>query len=272
MCFYWNKLPTCQHVGGRCFLNNMAAYPFLSVLCFSLPLILVALLRRSLKPKLKGGYYLADEFICSLLWLLWSFEISLVSLHSHSSVHYLLLFIALLCQRSIYQEATVNTSALIVKSITCGWSFSRTLLLLSAQLASLPVAMAMILFLHSVLAPFSLPHKEGVTISGDILRVGIIEGFIIESIGTLLLSVPAALVKSRGLILDVASASNYTLIEYLFGPFTGAFCNPLSATCFCLFFNKQSLFELLIVYWVGSITGALIGWIIFNNRNTRKLN
>uniref|UniRef100_A0A1X7VNT9 Aquaporin n=1 Tax=Amphimedon queenslandica TaxID=400682 RepID=A0A1X7VNT9_AMPQE len=244
----------------------MAGYPYWSVLCFSLPLVLVALLRKSLRPKLKEQYCLADEFVCSLLWLLWSFEISLVSLHTHSSVHYILLFIALLSQRSIYQEATVNTSALIVKSVSFGWSLSRTLLLLLAQLMALPVAMAMILFLHKVLAPFSSPHSEGVSVSGDVLQVEIIQGFIIEAIGTLLLSVPPALVKSRGLIFDFVSASNYTLIEYFFGPFTGAFCNPLSATCFCLFFNKQSLFELLTVYWAGSVTGALIGWRLFYNR------
>ena len=243
--------------------DHRAVYPYWSIISFSFPLILIAILRRHLKPKLRDRFYLAEEFLCSLLWLLWSFEMTVVSNYTHSYMYHLLLFLALLFQRSIYQEATVNTAALVVKWVHCGWSLKKTFLLLSVQLATIPVAMATILYLHRALSFLSLPHEMGVAVSSDALKVGIAGGFLVEGLGMFLLSLPPIFITSRGFFLDVVSASSFTLIGYVLGPLTGAFCNPLSATCYCLIFNKQNVIEVGVVYWAGTIAGALLAWRLF---------
>lgn len=241
-------------------------YPYWSAVSFLFPIVLLLLVRKVVRAN--SYYHVINECLCTVLWLLWCFEIHAVTIHSNYTVHLLVLFVALVLQSIVYQEAVVNPAVLIVKSLQSNWPLKRTLSLLAAQLLAIPITMVTIVVVWKVLSIISHPHEHmSIFIPQDFLNVNAFEGFCIEALATFILSLSSLLV-SKGVLLHVVSSINYLSMEYVFGSFSGAFCNPLSATIFCIFYQKHALVEICIVYWCGSITGALMAWKLFFDKPT----
>lgn len=249
-------------------------YPYCSSIGFIVPVVLVLLIRRLFPERDSLYYIIVNECGCSVLWLLWCFELKTICAHSNYSVGFIVQLTLLTLQSTIYQGAVCNPAVLLARSLHNKWGLHKTLLLFAAQLMSLPISILFVIGEWKVLSFVSRSHEymSADFVPKDFISVTPFEGFVIEGMGTFILSLPS-LVISNGVLLDVASAVTYSLVEFVFGSLSGAFCNPLSATVFCLFYWKQSWLELLLIYWAGSVAGALMSWKLFLDKPkpTQKL-
>ena len=232
--------------------------PLWSTVLFIVPVVLVFLFRRVWR-KTDSYYSILNECICTLLWLVWCFEIHAVTLYSNPVIHSLTLFLALLAQPLIYGGALTNPCVVIINYLRNKITGQQALSLFIAELIAVPLSMGTVVLTWNALSELSPAHYDASLRAHDFLQVNFILGMLSEAAVTFIAYIPQVYVK-HGPLQNVICATTFIGLELLFGAFSGAFFNPLPITTFSIYYGKHTWAELLVAYWGGSMLGGILVW------------
>ena len=242
--------------------------PLWSTVLLFIPVVLVFLFRRVWR-KTDTYYSIFNECTCTLLWLVWCFEIHAVTLYSNYLIHSLTLFLALLAQPLIYGGALTNPCVVIINYLRNKITRQQAIGLFVAELIAVPLSMGTVVLTWNALSELSPAHYDASLRAHDFLKVHIILGVLSEAVVTFIAYIPQVYVKP-GPLQNVICAMTFIGLEFLFGGFSGAFFNPLPITTFSIYYGKHTWAELLVVYWGGCMLGGILVWKILYS--TRRYN
>lgn len=212
----------------------------------------------------KSPYYAQiNELFCTSLWLLWCFEILVISHYAVSQLAVqVLVFPLIALHPSLFDGAVGNPCVLMVEWLQGNIKSRSAILLFISQLLAIPFTIATVYYLWSVLGTFSTSHgvmyRSG---RGTFLLSSLPMGVACEALITFVAFVPVRFMDP-GVPRDFVCAVYFTIVGNILGPFTGAFFNPLPITAFSFFFYNQTWAELATVYWLGSTVGGCLAYVV----------
>ena len=227
-----------------------------------LPCVLLLSFRYAI-PRKSFYYTYINELLCTSLWLLWCFEVLVISHYAVSPLAVqVLVFLLIAIHPSLYDGALGNSCVLMVEWLQGNVKSRTAILLFISQLLAIPVTIATIYCLWSVLGTFSTSHdvmyQSG---HGTFLLSSLPMGVACEALITFVAFVPVRFMDP-GVLRDFVCAVYFTIVGNILGPFTGAFFNPLPITAFSFFFYNQTWAELATVYWLGSSVGGCLAYVV----------
>ena len=214
---------------------------------------------------LRGSRRFSDwnEFLCTLLWVAWTLETSVISftfsnLHGHFS-----LFLRLLLWPLLSHDACVNPLNSVYLAVRQGSarSIPRTL---TIQLVAMVTGLGYSILSWRILGHFlSEIHLSFMSSAlQPFLTVSLTEGFLLELGMSFTMFVPR-LFMSPGFKCTFVSAVLTCVMILCLEHTTGAFMNPLVALSSVLLWRYRSLslvsmWEMAVVYWVGPVLGTIL--------------
>ncbi len=243
--------------------------PSLLVSCFLLPYILLESFRYVLSKE-TVYYRLGNELLCTVLWLVWCFQLQVLNDHIVFSdiPETIITFILLVVQVPIYNGAYGNPCVLMVDYCKGHIKRDTAISYFLIQLLAVPVSIGMVYYMWIIVSPLSNSHyfmlqngRPSFLFSPKHI------GILCEALITFIAFMPERFMAA-GITRNLISALYHISIARIIGPFTGAFFNPLPITAFALFFFNQTWAELAIVYWSGSALGGITAYyFLFKQQN-----
>ena len=141
------------------------------------------------------------------------------------------------------------------------FSSRRAAELLLCELAAVPLSVGYTLAIWYTLGQVSSSHTNAHTIGvQNFLQVPIVQGALIEALGVFVMLSPIKLVNSE-LEQTVLGSTVLTIMSIATDNLTGGFYNAMPVLSLALMYKKMDMwFELLVVYFGGSILGAVVAW------------
>ena len=204
---------------------------------------------------------LVNEFVCSLMWLSWMMELVVIGRYGNYITRLVACFLMLLAQPFLYNGACANPVAVFIGYLERRFSSRRAAELLLCELAAVPLSVGYTLAIWYTLGQVSSSHTNAHTIGvQNFLQVPIVQGALIEALGVFVMLSPIKLVNSE-LEQTVLGSTVLTIMSIATDNLTGGFYNAMPALSLALMYKKMDMwFELLVVYFGGSILGAVVAW------------
>lgn len=206
-------------------------------------------------------FSIANEFLCTMLWVSWTLECYVIGFAS-SNLHALFtLFIRLLLGPIIFQGAYVNPCNCIYAAVKerSGKKLPSFLLVqLVAMVTALVYSTLSWRFLSQWLSDIHQNFLD--SRPNPFLQVPAWAGFALELAMTFTCFLPR-LVMRQGFLCTFISALITCILIFLLETTTGAFMNPVVAASSSLVWHSLSLREYLVhfvVYWLGPILGSVL--------------
>ena len=243
-------------------LSHLSAYPAWSVAAHVVVGVVVLALQRTVRDSREFSSW--NEYLCTLLWVCWTLETSVIGFASSSTHVVFSLFIRLLLWPLLFHDACVNPLNSVylavqensVRKVPWCLGLQFTAMIsglvyssLSWQLLSLWFSDTHLNFMTSRVNPF--------------LNVGTLEGFLLELGMSFIMYLPRLVMKT-GFTSTFLSASVTCVMIMLLEHTTGAFMNPLIALSSSLLWHSGSLtavggvWEQVVVYWLAPTLGTVL--------------
>ena len=238
-------------------LGQLAAFPPWSIAAH----LLVAVLVLGAQQTVRGSQ--VNEFLCTLLWVCWTLEMSVIGFAS-SNLHALsTLFVRMMLWPLLFRDACVNPLNSVYLAVH-ERSVKKVPWYLGVQLVAMATGLLYSALMWRLLSSFvSDIHLSFMSSRANpFLNVGTINGFFLE-LGMAFVMYLPRLVMGTGFVCTfisaVLSCSMIILLEHT----TGAFMNPLVALSSNLLWHYQSLSivalsELFLVYWLAPALGTVM--------------
>ena len=204
-----------------------------------------------------------NEFLCTLLWVCWSLETSVIGFASSTYHANFTLFVRLLLWPLLVQDALVNPLNAVYLAVE-EKSIRKIPLHLFIQLTAMVTALLYCMLSWQLLGSW-LSHTHFDFMSSSLnpfLTVTMTQGFMLE-LGMSFVAYLPRLVMSNGFTCTFTSAALTCFLILLLEHTTGAFMNPLTALAASLLWHSASLTaagacEFLFVYWLAPIIGTIL--------------
>ena len=218
-----------------------------------------------LQGKLRGSHRFSDwnEYLCTLLWVCWTLETSVISFASSNLHGHFSLFLRLLLWPLLSHDACVNPLNSVYLAVTEG-SVRNVPRRLGIQLVAMATGLVYSALSWRVLSSWlSETHLNFTnTCFNPFLNVTLAEGFLLELIMSFVMYLPR-LVITTGFTCTFVSAVLTCVMILCLEHTTGAFMNPLVALSSNLLWHGGSLsltgmWEMAVVYWLGPVLGTVL--------------
>ena len=218
-----------------------------------------------LQQRMRGSRRFSDwnEFLCTLLWITWTLETSVISFASSNLHGHFYLFLRLLLWPLLSHDACVNPLNSVYLAITEG-SLRSIPHRLGIQLVAMVTGLVYSVLCWHVLGNLlSEVHLDFMSSRlSPFLNVTLSEGFLLELTMSFVMYLPR-LVMSSGFTCTFVSAVLTCVMILCLEHTTGAFMNPLVALSSSLLWHYSSLsparvWEMTVVYWIGPLTGTVL--------------
>ena len=227
---------------------------------------------RYIVSKNTSYYWLGDELLCTVLWLMWVFQLLVLNDHIVFSdiPETIVLFFLLVIQIPIYDGAYGNPCVLMLAYLKGNVKRTTAVGCLIAQMLAVPISIAIVHYMWITVSPLSDSHRLMLQNGRpSFLFSSKHIGILCEALVTFFAFVPERFMAA-GTSRNLVNAAYFTIIGRIIGPFTGAFFNPLPITALSLLFYNQTWMELAIVYWGGSALGGIMAYLILFNQQNKK--
>ena len=235
---------------------------------------LVVLAAKSRLSSVQGSrqwHLLLNEFLSTFLWVCWTLE-CLVIASASSNLHSLFaLFLRLLVWPVLFGRTCVNPCNSVFLAVE-RHSLSLLPPLLLTQLLAMCAGLGYSLVLWQLLAAWlSQTHFEFMgSEATPFLNVSLWLGFFLEMAMSFSMYLPRLLMRTYAVQTQTVLSALWTcLMIYCLDKTTGAFMNPLIATSCRVVQNSfppGTCLEILFVYWVAPLSGALLASTIYTQR------
>ena len=206
-------------------------------------------------------FSIANEFLCTVLWVSWTLECYVIGFASSSLHALVVLFVRLLLGPILFQGAYVNPCNCVFAAVEerSGKKLPTYLLVqLVAMVTALVYSTLSWRFLSQWLSDIHQSFLD--SRPNPFLQVPAWAGFSLELAMTFACFLPR-LAMRQGFPCTFISALITCVLIFLLETTTGAFMNPLLAASSSLVWHSLSLREYLVhfvVYWVGPIAGSVL--------------
>ena len=240
---------------------HLSAYPPWSLAAHLAVAGLVVSIQQAVKESKQ--FAAANEFLCTLLWVCWTLESSVIGFASSSRHVLFTLFIRLLLCPFLFHDACVNpcnSVYMAVEQRSARKIPQHLVMQFMAMAAGLLYSILSWQFLGSWLSDVHLSFMGSHT--NPFLNVTLLEGFLLELGMAFAMYIPRMVMKI-GFTCNFVSAAWTCVMIILLEHTTGAFMNPLIATSSTLLWHFRSfgmgdLAVLLVVYWLGPVLGTVL--------------
>lgn len=207
---------------------------------------------------------MVNEFTCSLLWSSWMMELVVIGRHGNYVTKLVTCFLMLLAQPVIYSGACANPVGILIGYLNRRFSSRRAIELLFCELLAVPLSAGYTLLVWYIVGQVSSSHINAHTIVvNNFLQVPVLQGVLIEAVGVFVMLSPLKIVNSK-VEQSVLSAIFVTISGIAVENLTGGFFNVLPALSLAMLYKKSDMwFELLVVYFGGSLAGGALAWKVY---------
>lgn len=256
-------------------LSHISAFPPWSIAAHVLVAGVVLAIQRAVSESQQ--FSSLNEYLCTLLWVCWSLEMSVIGFASSNFHALFTLFVRLLLWPFLFHDACVNPCNSVYMAVK-GKSVKNVPRYFGIQF----IAMATGLLYSAVTWRFLSSWVSDTHLSfmssraNPFLNVSIVAGFLLELAMSFAMYLPR-LVMRTGFTCTFVSAVLTCVMIILLEHTTGAFMNPLIALSLSLLWHYGSLSMsdfsvLLFVYWLAPLLGTVLAarldvWI---SRTQRK--
>lgn len=246
-------------------VSYLSAFPPWSIAAHLVVCVLVVVLQRA--GRSSRQFSSLNEYLCTILWVCWTLESSVIgyassNLHTMSS-----LFIRLLLWPSLALDACVNPCNSIYNAVQ-----EKSLRKIPHYIVIQFFAMVTGLLYCGVTWRFlssglSATHQGFMTSrASPFLKVSILEGFLLELGMSFVMYLPKLVIRT-GFTCNFISAAVTCVMVFLFEHTTGAFMNPIIALSSNLLwhsatFRLGALFVMVVVYWLAPFLGAMLAALL----------
>ena len=218
-----------------------------------------------IQHSLRGSHKFSiwNEYLCTLLWICWTLETSVIGFASSNYHANFSLFIRLLLWPLLSHNACVTPLNIVYLAVE-EQSFKKIPRYLFIQLAAMATGLLFSSLSWRFMASWlSDIHYDFMSSRvNPFLNVSIVEGFLLELVMSLVSYLPRLFMKT-GFKCTFTSAMVTCILILLLEHTTGAFMNPLTALSSVLLWHSTSLtiysvYEMMIVYWMAPIIGTIM--------------
>ena len=199
-----------------------------------------------------------NEYLCTILWVCWTLEASVIG-YASSNLHVLSsLFVRLLLWPSLALDACVNPCNSVYTAVQKR-SPNKVPLCIVIQCLAMATGLLYSGLTWRVLSfGVSDIHRGFMTShSSPFLNVSVVEGFLLELSMSFVMYLPKLIMRT-GFTSNFVSALVTCVMIFLLEHTTGAFMNPIAALSSTLVWHSSSFrwTDMIIVYWLGPFLGA----------------
>ena len=242
-------------------LTGISAIPPWSITAHLVVGLLVVTLQQTLRNSHQFSSW--NEYLCTLLWVCWTLEASVIGFASSSNNTLLALFLRMLLWPLLSYDACVNplNSVYLAVQEKSVRGIPRCLVIqLLAMVSGIAYSILTWRFLGAWVSDTHF-HFMGST-ANPFLNVGAAEGFLLE-LGMAFFMYLPRLVMGTSFTSTFVSATWTCVMIILLEHTTGAFMNPLIALSSSLVWHTGSLsavgvVEMVVVYWLAPVIGTVL--------------
>ena len=242
-------------------LTGISAIPPWSITAHLVVGLLVVTLQQTLRNSHQFSSW--NEYLCTLLWVCWTLEASVIGFASSSNNTLLALFLRMLLWPVLSYDACVNplNSVYLAVQEKSVRGIPRCLVIqLLAMVSGIAYSILTWRFLGAWVSDTHF-HFMGST-ANPFLNVGTAEGFLLE-LGMAFFMYLPRLVMGTSFTSTFVSATWTCVMIILLEHTTGAFMNPLIALSSSLVWHTGSLsavgvVEMVVVYWLAPVIGTVL--------------
>lgn len=260
------------------------SFPFWSYLVlFAVAVVLVLVQHLLLLSKTLNPYFkFLNEFLASVAWVVWSLENAVVGSMWSKTFSLITLGIRLLLGPLVMRQAHSNPCNIVYQFFTSqarknncdnGGEF---LLDFIAEVLAIPAGLGLAMTIWSFLADYGLSYDHSHFIQEEMdsfLSVPLLTGFAIEITVSFFMFMPGIFLP-RSKLMTFAEVIFILFLIILFGPFTGAFMNPMVASSYLLMWHYRHVDPAVVavhlfVFWLGPLIGSMMAVGIARSRSRK---